>query len=70
MVNFVNSYLLVVDCVGVVPVVDDWLVVEGVVTVVDEVVDSGVVVSVLVVLSVDCVVVLCVVPVVVEPGAE
>ena len=61
---------LVVDPVEVVPVVDVWLVVDGVVTVVEEVVDSGVVVSVLVVLSVDWVVVLTVVPVVVEPAAK
>ena len=61
---------LVVDPVEVVPVVDVWLVVDGVVTVVEEVVDSGVVVSVLVVLSVDWVVVLTVVPVVVEPEAK
>ena len=61
---------LVEDPVEVVPVVDVWLVVDGVVTVVEEVVDSGVVVSVLVVLSVDWVVVLTVVPVVVEPAAK
>ena len=61
---------LVVDPVEVVPVVDVWLVVDGVVTVVEEVVDSGVVMSVLVVLSVDWVVVLTVVPVVVEPAAK